>query len=320
MRFTRYASRRCVPIILAHGGAGTKPITGDQRQCLADALRTGYRLLQRGAPALDAVEATIRALEASGLFNAGVGSKLQLDGARRMDASIMEGRRLRAGAVASIQGIRHPITAARLVMDETAHVLMAGEPATRFARRFKLERQPPPTHSQRAASRAERTSAGQREPQAAETLELFARLKRTDAFGRETVGAVALDERGHVAAGASTGGIALMLPGRVGDTPLIGCGVYADDEAGAVSMTGLGESIIRIAVAKEIVDRMEAGASPPAAARTVLRKLASRVQGTAGALVLAPDGRWAIRHTTPRMTAGYWDGTGEPVVKDKFER
>lgn len=293
-------------------------MTGDQRQCLTDALRAGHQALKRGASALDAVEATVRALEASGLFNAGIGSRLQLDGARRMDASIMEGRRLRAGAVASVQGIRHPITAARLVMEETAHVLLVGEPATRFARRFKLERQPPPTHAQRAASRVEHTSLGQLELQAAKTLELFSTLKKAEVFGRETVGAVALDKCGHVAAGASTGGIALMLPGRVGDTPLIGCGVYADDEAGAASMTGLGESIIRIAVAKEIVDRLTAGASPPSAVRTVLRKLESRVKGSAGALVLAPDGRWAIRHTTPRMTAGYWNGTGEPVVRDHF--
>lgn len=306
------------PVILAHGGAGIRSMTGDQRECLTDALRAGYQALKRGASALDAVEATIRALEASGLFNAGIGSKLQLDGARRMDASIMEGRRLQAGAVASIQGIRHPITAARRVMEETAHVLLVGEPAARFARRFNLERQPPPTHSQRAASRIEHKSLGQLELQAAKTLELFPTLKHAEVFGRETVGAVALDKRGHVAAGASTGGIALMLPGRVGDTPLIGSGVYADDEAGAVSMTGLGESIIRIAVAKEIADRLEAGASPAAAVRQVLRKLVSRVKGSAGALVLAPDGRFAIRHTTSRMTAGYWGGTGEPVVKDRF--
>ena len=306
------------PVILAHGGAGTRPMTDDQRICLAGALQAGYHLLKRGASALEAVETTIRALEASGRFNAGIGSRLQLDGARRMDASIMEGWKLRAGAVASIEGITHPITAARLVMDETAHVLLAGEPATRFARRFKLERQPPPTRSQRAASRAEHTSLGRREPRAARTLELFSTLKQAEVFQRETVGAVALDKRGHVAAGASTGGIALMLPGRVGDTPLIGCGVYADDEAGAVSMTGLGESIIRVAVAKEIVDRLEAGASPSLAVRQVLRKLVSRVKGSAGALVLAPDGRFAIHHTTPRITAGYWTGTGEPVVRDRF--
>ena len=295
-------------------------MTDDQRICLTDALQAGYQFLKRGAPALDAVEATIRFLEASGLFNAGVGSNLQLDGARRMDASIMEGWKLRAGAVASIQGIRYPITAARLVMEKTAHVLMAGEPASRFAQRFKLERQPPPSRSQRAASQAARRAHGRPEPSAGKTLELFGKLKLGEAFGRETVGAVALDQRGHIAAGASTGGIALMLPGRVGDTPLIGCGVYADDEAGAVSMTGLGESIIRVAVAKEIADCLGGGESPSMAVRQVLRKLMSRVKGSAGALVLAPDGRFAIHHTTPRMTAGYWTGTGEPVVKDKFER
>jgi beta-aspartyl-peptidase (threonine type) len=142
-------------------------------------------------------------------------------------------------------------------------------------------------------------------------------------LGEETVGAVALDRRGTLAAGTSTGGIAFMLPGRVGDSPLIGCGIYADDEAGAVSMTGLGESIIRITVAKEIVDRMAMGTSPTAAAKLVLEKLERRIRkvegfGAAGALVLAPDGRFAIRHTTPRMCAGYWTGTGKPVVVDRF--
>ena len=111
-----------------------------------------------------------------------------------------------------------------------------------------------------------------------------------------------------------------LLRHGYGDTPLIGCGVYADDEAGAVSMTGLGESIIRIAAAKEIVDRLEAGASPATAVRTVLHKLMFRVKGSAGALVLAPDGRFSIRHTTLRMCAGYWDGTGVPVVTDRFAR
>lgn len=310
--------KRIRPVILVHGGAGRRPMTEQQRGRLAEALRAGHRLLARGAKAVEAVEAVIRLLEGCGLFNAGTGSNLQLDGMRRMDASIMDGRGLRAGAVASIQGVRHPITAARLVMEETAHVLLAGEPATRFARRFKLERQPPPSRSKRAASRARQTSLGRQEPKALRTLGLFSRVKRGEVYGRETVGAVALDRRGHLAAGASTGGIALMLPGRVGDTPLIGSGVYADDEAGAVSMTGLGESIIRVAVAKDIVGRLVDGASPSAAVRQSLLKLVSRVKGSAGALVLARDGRFAIRHTTPRMTAGWWDGSREPVVKDRF--
>lgn len=304
--------------MLAHGGAGVHAMTVDQQACLADALVAGYAVLRRGAPAVAAVEASIRLLEASGLFNAGTGSRLQLDGVRRMDASIMEGRTLRAGAVAAIEQVRHPITAARLVMEKTAHVLLVGGPATRFARHCKLERLPPPTYAQQTASRAMIRSQGRTKGPSRMTLNLDETMKQREVFGRETVGAVALDRRGNVAAGASTGGIVLMLPGRVGDTPLIGSGVYADNAAGAVTMTGVGEGIIRIAVAKEIADRLASGAGPVTAARLVLNKLRRRIRGTAGALVLTPDGRFAIRHTTPRMPAGYWDGTGEPVVLDRF--
>ena len=290
--------KRC--IILAHGGAGMRVVTAAQRACLAEALAAGYAVLKGNGTALDAVEAVIRALEGSGLFNAGTGACLQLDGARRMDASIMDGRSLRAGAVAGVEQIRHPISAARLVMEETAHVLLVGRHATRFARHFRLERQPSstPTPAQRLTRRLYQ-----------EMLEL------------ETVGAVALDRSGTVAAGASTGGHSIMLPGRVGDTPLIGCGVYADNEAGAISMTGVGESIIRIAVAKEIADRLAVGASPAAATRLTLDRLVKRIKGgAAGALVLAPDGRFAIRHTTSRMCAGYWTGKGAPTVADRFRK
>ncbi|TAJ23019.1 MAG: hypothetical protein EPO64_12190 [Nitrospirae bacterium] len=293
-------------------------MTKAQRACLAEALVSGYDLLRRGAPSIDAVEATIRVLEGSGLFNAGCGARPQLDGTRRMDASIMEGRDLRAGAVAGIEGVRYPVAAARLVMEETAHVLLVGPLATHFARHFKLDRQPSPgKRVQRTVSlpRARLTGLQRK------TRDLFAQMQKPSRLrreARETVGAVALDRDGTVAAGASTGGIALMLPGRVGDTPLIGCGVYADNEAGAVSMTGLGESIIRIAVAKEIADRLAGGANPATTARLVLAKLTKRVQGSAGALVLSRDGRFAITHNTARMTAGYWSGTGRPVVADRF--
>jgi beta-aspartyl-peptidase (threonine type) len=236
-----------------------------------------------------------------------------------MDASIMEGRTLRAGAVGSIERIVHPITAARLVMDETSHVLLVGRPATRFAQHFKLERQ---SAARPAARRAKRR--GLAAAFAVKTLRLYramanAGLATRERLGRETVGAVALDRERTVAAGASTGGIDCMLPGRVGDTPLIGCGIYADNRAGAVSMTGLGESIIRVAVAKEITDRLADGFVPSASARVVLKKLVSRIRGAAGALVLSPDGRFAIMHTTPRMAAGWWDGTRKPVVKDRFK-
>jgi len=129
---------------------------------------------------------------------------------------------------------------------------------------------------------------------------------------------VALDQYGTMSAGASTGGIAIMLPGRVGDTPLIGCGIYADNEAGAVSMTGIGETIIRLAMAKEIVDRLTNGVSPAKVTKIVLERLVRKVHGSAGALVMSRDGRLAIQHVTSRMAAGYWDGRSKPFVCDRF--
>jgi L-asparaginase / beta-aspartyl-peptidase len=275
-------------------------MTSPQSACLRAALQIGYSWLDRGSSALLAVEQTIRVLERSGFFNAGNGSKLQLDGIGRMDASIMEGSQLRAGAVASIEGIIHPITAARLVMEHTPHVLLVGPLAGRFARHFKLEHQGSPGRPRRFS------------------LESALR-KCTKARERHgTVGAVALDQTGTVAAGASTGGINFMLPGRVGDTPILGCGVYADNETGAVSMTGWGESIVRLAMAKAICEQLGDGKGPATAARLVLQRLVTRINGSAGCLVLTPDGRFAICHSTPHMMAGWWAGKGKLIVKDRF--
>ncbi|MBI4002865.1 MAG: isoaspartyl peptidase/L-asparaginase [Nitrospira defluvii] len=293
-------------------------MTVAQAACVESALAEGHRLLMAGLPALSVVEEAIRLLEDSGLFNAGRGANHQLDGVRRMDASIMEGHQLRAGAVASIEGIVYPITAARLVMEKTAHVLLVGQSASRFANYFGLERAP----------RAKR-APGPRSPQLTPRAGLSRMLRlhqaimqtgriRARSLGKETVGAVALDLAGTVAAGASTGGVDVMLPGRVGDTPLIGCGVYADNEAGAVSMTGLGESIVRVAVAKEISDLLACGLSPVVSANRVLRKVVDRVRGAAGVLVLSPDGRFAIRHSTPHMVAGSIGCDGRPRVKSRF--
>jgi beta-aspartyl-peptidase (threonine type) len=274
-------------------------MTPRQAACLSEALAAGHAILRQGGPALLAVERAIGELEASGLFNAGRGSKRQLDGIQRMDASIMEGRSLRAGAVASLEGFVHPITIARLVMDETDHVLLAGPMAGRFARRFRLERH--------AAAPPRRRSYEQ----------VFSR-KKASPNGHGTVGAVALDRSGTVAAGASTGGIDAMLPGRVGDTPLIGCGVYADNRSGAVSMTGHGEGLIRLVVAKAICERLAAGQPPRLAAATVLRRLVSRIDGAAGTLVMTTEGRFAIAHVTPHMAAGWWDGAATPKVKGRW--
>jgi len=291
-------------------------LTPAQATCLADALVIGYAILEQGRPAVIAVECTIGLLEQSGLFNAGRGANCQLDGVQRMDAAIMEGAHLKAGAVASIEGIVHPITAARLVMEDTSHVLLVGPPATRFAQHGQLEQLPKARSPRRSSGRSSRASTV-----AAQTIHLYRAMlksKRTQKDRYGTVGAVALDRSGTVAAGASTGGIDSMLPGRVGDSPLIGCGVYADNQSGAVSMTGIGEGIVRLVIAKSICDRLGTGKSPSVAARQVLRMLVSRVRGSAGALVLSPDGRFAIRHVTPHMAAGWWNGTGQPTVRGQF--
>lgn len=301
-------SRKPSGLLLAHGGAGERQVALPQRHSMTRALEEGGRLLADGWSALDIVEATLRVLEASGRFNAGSGSYRQLDDVVRMDASLMEGAGLRAGAVAGIENVAHPVTAARLVMEQTSHVLMAGPPASRLARYFNLEGLVPGMVGRRRPGR-------RLTPEERGSLRLAKRMSVM-----ETVGAVAVDRDGTVAAGASTGGVAMMLPGRVGDTPLIGCGVYADNRGGAVSMTGRGEGIIRLAMAKAIVDRLVKGESPSRASGAVLRELVVRIQGAAGALVLAPDGGFAIRHTTRWMCGGYVRPHKQPVVRDAFNR
>lgn len=270
------------PVILVHGGCGTRRPTARQKTVLRQAVRLGYALLQRGGLAVDAVEAAVVHLERSGQFNAGKGAMRQMDGTARLDASIMDGRNLSAGAVAGVEEILTPVRLARVVMEQTPHVLMIGESVRAFARRFNIE-------PYRFPSRVKRHAAG---PPA--TL--------------STVGAVALDRFGHVAAATSTGGIGSMLPGRVGDSPLIGAGTYADDRSGAVSMTGEGEAIIRAGLAKEICLLMEQGATPLQAGRLALRRLRSRIDGHAGTIVLSTSGTFGLLHTTPYMVAGYQTG------------
>ncbi len=268
----------------------------------------GHECLKTGHSALDAVESMICYLEKSGLFNAGRGSLRQLDGIQRMDASIMEGQTLSAGAVAGLEGYLHPICAARRIMTDTDHVLIAGPHAHRLARHFGLARLIHPK-----SSTPLRNKPGSRKAKNPKSLALYRQLGMYD-----TVGAVAMDRSGHLAAGASTGGVAVMLPGRIGDTPLIGAGVYAENTTGAIAMTGLGESIIRAGMAKHLAILLGLGWTPVKAANYALKALVSRIQGEAGCLVLDHTGKLAIRHTTPWMSAGYWNGRGKPVVKNHF--
>jgi len=268
----------------------------------------GYECLDTDRSPIDAVESMICHLEESGLFNAGRGSLRQLDGIQRMDASIMEGQTLSAGAVAGLEGYLHPISAARRIMTDTGHVLVVGQHANRLAQYFGLDRL-----AHRKDSIQLRSKRGSIQNINPKSQALYRKMRLFD-----TVGAVAIDRAGHLAAGASTGGVAIMLPGRVGDTPLIGAGVYADNTAGAISMTGLGETIIRAGMAKHLAILLSLGCTPVRAANHTLKALVRRIQGEAGCLILDPTGRFAIRHTTPWMSAGHWNGRGKPVVKSRF--
>jgi beta-aspartyl-peptidase (threonine type) len=251
------------------------------------------------------VERVIRMLEDSGRFNAGRGANLQLDGIARRDAAIMDGDTLAAGAVAAVADVRHPITLARRVLERTPHVLIVGPPADALARALGLERAgAPPARSRRRLERARRPRAGS-EP----VLDLAERMARH--FG--TVGAVARDRYGRMAAGGSTGGVTRMLPGRVGDTPLVGAGLYADSRLGAVALTGIGEGIIRLVLGYRIVAGL-AVAGPAAAVRAPFTELVRRIAGAAGAIVLDRRGRWTIAHTTPHLAAGVWTPAGVRVA------
>jgi beta-aspartyl-peptidase (threonine type) len=294
--------------ILVHGGAGPKAAGKAELRVLAAALEVGLSLLNSGGASLDAVETAIRILEDSGRFNAGRGSRLQLDGGCRMDASLMEGRTLKGGAVAGIENVKNPIRAARLVMEKTPHVLMAGDGAGRLARFFKIERFHPSAPVSLKILRKTLRSGG-------DAVRLFKEI-----YGYDTVGAVARDASGSLAAGASTGGISAMLPGRVGDTPLIGSGIYADNDAGAVSMTGLGETIIRAGLAKEICDHLVNGCSPKQAVQKALNRMLNRIHGEAGGIVLDRTGGFALLHTSPFMCGGYASNGRRPVVAAEFGR
>ncbi|MEW6109233.1 MAG: isoaspartyl peptidase/L-asparaginase family protein [Nitrospirota bacterium] len=289
-------------LIAVHGGAGNRKPTRKALEKISDSLTEGYSKLSGGGTALDAVVSSIKLLEDSGIFNAGSGANIQLDGIRRLDSSIMEGEFLSAGSVIGIEGIRNPIEAARAVM-ECPHVMMTDIGARKIAEAHKLLPLPGP----------DRASLDRLKRLLKEEKIISSMYKKYFS----TVGAVAIDIKGNIAAGASTGGITAMLPGRVGDTPIIGAGVYAENPLGAVSCTGIGEFIIRLSLAKEIVMNLKR-LSPSKAADHSLKRIIG-LDGHAGVIVLNSKGRLAITHTTRYMASGYADKKGI-VVKEKFNR
>jgi isoaspartyl peptidase/L-asparaginase-like protein (Ntn-hydrolase superfamily) len=259
--------------LILHGGARTiAPGDADANRagCLA-AAEVGAAMLRDGGSAEAAVEAVIRVLESDATFNAGHGAVANADGVVQLDAAIMRGKDLAIGAVGALEGVLHPISVARRLLDETP-ALLVGDGARAFAARSPEPQASPPA-------------------------------SRTPAAGGDTVGCIALDRDGHLAAGLSTGGLEGKMPGRLGDTPLPGCGFYADDRTGAVALSGDGDSILRVLLAARVMAGLE-GSSPQIAAEAGLTHL-SRVGGDAGAIVLDPAGGFGCAHTSKHFAVAF---------------
>jgi L-asparaginase / beta-aspartyl-peptidase len=265
------------PSIIVHGGAG--PIRDDSLSARLEgckaAVVAGWKILDQGGSATDAAETAVVALEDNPLFNAGTGSTLNRLGQVEMDAAIMEGQSLRAGSVAAVSGIKNPVKLARRIMEDGRHVMLAGEGALAFAREIGFPECP------------------------SETLIVDQRRKSWQ--GKHgTVGCVAVDSHGQLAVATSTGGIFDKLPGRVGDSPLIGCGTYADGY-GAASCTGDGEAIIRAVLAKSAVDLLKAGADPQTAVEQAVALLAARTGGSGGLILIDSRGKIGYARNTTHM-------------------
>ena len=292
--FDELLDRRGGPALVVHGGAGTSVaddpaayLAGTRRACEA-----GLRVLLQGGSALDAVQAAAVVLEDDPSFNAGTGAALTSAGDVELDASCMDGTTLRAGAVACVKTLKNPILAARRVCDETPHVLLCGLGAEAFARECGLP----------ACENTLLVTARQRK----RWEELHAQAKRdgADSVRKKigTIGAVAVDARGRVAACTSTGGTMYKRPGRVGDTPIIGAGTYADDQEGAASSTGFGEAILKVTMARAACARLREGRSPREAAQDAVGLLRERAHGDGGIILAGPDGRLGWAYNTPRMS------------------
>ncbi len=298
--------RRPGPTLLIHGGAWAMPDDemAAHQQGIRNALEAGYAILMRGGSALDAVEAAITAMEDEEAFDAGRGSFLTRDGRVQLDALLMSGADLRAGGVACVEHLRHPIQAARLVLEHSPHVYFVGTGAERFALQHGMR---PCDNMDLVLPREQRRLY---QAQEAELKGLGDTTFSGALSSHDTVGAVALDRDGNLAAGTSTGGTLNKAPGRVGDSSLIGCGCYADNQSAAVSVTGWGEPIMKLVLGKWAVDRVEAGATPQAAATAAITYLYQRLSGHGGMILLAADGSLGVAHNTPRMSWGLASESG----------
>ncbi len=325
-------------MLLVHGGAWAIPQAEQAAHAagVRRALEAGWAVLTSGGAAVDAVEAAVTVMEDDATFDAGRGSFLTADGRVQLDALLMDGGRMKAGGVACVERLRNPIKAARLVLEKSPHVYFVGAGAEEFAARkgmkliknseLVLERERERLAAAKVREReglADLTFSGMRDDKGPETafdveLEAGSReqeLGDEDATGwsHDTVGAVALDTSGDLAAGTSTGGTLNKTPGRVGDSSLIGCGCYADNLSAAVSLTGWGEPIMKLVLGKWATDRVAAGAAPEMAARDAMSYLYNRLGGHGGIILLGPDGRFGVAHNTPAMAWGMATEAGMDV-------
>ncbi len=301
-------------MLVIHGGAGTitratmtPELEQQYRAGLEQALRTGYAILAKGGTSLDAVEATIRVMEDSPLFNAGKGAVFTHEGRNEMDAAIMDGKTKRAGSVAGVTIIKNPISAARAVMERSPHVMMAGRGAEMFATKMGLEIVDPSYFwTEKRWKQLQQQLIKEQQPRG--ELRLVRELK----YG--TVGALALDQSGNLAAGTSTGGTTNKQFGRIGDSPVIGAGTYADNETCAVSASGVGEYFIRWTVAYDIAALMKyRGASVKDAADEVINHKLPK-EGEGGVIALDAKGNFAMSFNSQGMYRGWIGADGVPHV------
>jgi len=314
--FTVNAAAENKTMLVIHGGAGTitratmtPEVEKQYRDKLEEALRTGHAVLAKGGSSLDAVEATIRVMEDSPLFNAGKGAVFTHEGRNELDAAIMDGRTKGAGSVAGVTIVKNPITAARAVMEKSPHVMMAGHGADLFATKMGLEIVDPSyfwTERRWKALQQELIQEQGQKPRAD--------LKWAEEKKYGTVGAVALDAAGNLAAGTSTGGTTNKQYGRVGDAPIIGAGTYADNDACAVSATGQGEYFIRWTVASDIAALVRyRGMTVQQAGDEVIHKKLPP-EGEGGVIILDRKGNFAMPFNSEGMYRGWIGADGEPHV------
>jgi len=307
---------------IIHGGAGViakTSMTPDKekqfRAKLEEAVLTGYRALQAGRSSLDAVETAIRILEDSPLFNAGKGAVFNHEGKNELDASIMDGKTLGAGAVAGLRHVKNPITLARAVMEKSPHVMMVGDGAEQFAKEQKIELVDEKYFfTQERWDQLQEVLKEEKAKAAKPATAAAASRLSVNRFG--TVGAVALDKNGNIAAGTSTGGMTNKKYGRVGDSPIIGAGTYANNDTCGVSATGSGEYFIRLGVARDICSLMEYSALPvQAAADRVIKQKLTKLGGNGGIIAMDKFGNMAISYNSEGMYRAYIDKNGKPVVE-----